>query len=195
MSSLLAHVAAGLTLHFCRREQQAGRLHASMALPVMLAIAPDFDYFGIWFFHLRYVQRFTHSIFFCLLLSSLAYLFARRCWPSPSTRPGFWVLSLAAGSHLLLDMLVGRALPLLWPFVTTEFFLPLAFLPGASHTGMISYAFWRNLLIETCLLLPVLAAMLSLWRRWTLRTYLPEIVLVLAMWSGLVWAGGKMLAS
>ncbi|MFZ6745318.1 metal-dependent hydrolase [Undibacterium sp. JH2W] len=193
MSSLLAHVAAGLTLHFCRREQQARRWHASMALPVLLAIAPDFDYFGIWFLHLRYAQRYTHSLLFCLLLSSLVYLLAKRCWPTWNARPGFLVLSLAASSHLLLDMLVGRALPLMWPFVDNEFFLPLAFLPGASHTGIISYAFWRNLFMETGLLLPILAAMLLLRHRWTLRAYLPEILLVLAMWSGLVCAAGKML--
>ncbi|MDP1979375.1 metal-dependent hydrolase [Undibacterium sp.] len=184
MSSLLAHVAAGLTLYFCRTGPQP-RPHISMGLPVLLAIAPDFDYFGIWFFHLRYEQRFTHSLLFCLLLSSTVWLLAKRCWPRCKTRPGFWILSLAACSHLLLDMAVGRALPLLWPLLKTEFYFPLAFLPGASHTGIISYAFWRNLLIEACMLLPVLAAVMMLIRRQPLRAHLPEILLVMSMWSGL----------
>ncbi|WP_162039687.1 metal-dependent hydrolase [Undibacterium sp. YM2] len=193
MSSLLAHVATGLTLYFCRSDRRP-RLHVSMALPVLLAIAPDFDYFGIWFFHLRYEQRFTHSLLFCLLTGAVACYLVRRVGRQSPAMPGFWILLLAACSHLLLDMLVGRALPLLWPFVTTEFSLPLMLLPGASHTGLVSYAFWRNLIMEACLLLPMLAAMVMLVRRASVRSYMPEILLVLAMWSGLVFAGGRLAA-
>lgn len=194
MSSLLAHVAAGLTLYFCRKGQWP-RLHVSMALPVLLAIAPDFDYFGIWFFHLRYEQRFTHSLLFCLMTSGMAYYLVRRMGWQSSAVPGFWILLLAACSHLLLDMLVGRSLPLLWPFVSVEFSLRLVLLPGASHTGLISYAFWRNLVMEACLLLPMLAAMLMLVRRLPVRAHMPEIILVLVMWSGLAFAGGKLICN
>lgn len=185
MSSLLAHVAAGLTLYCCRKSQLP-RLHVSMALPVLLAIAPDFDYFGIWFFHLRYEQRFTHSLMFCLMTSGVAYYLVRRMGWQSSVMQGFSILLLAACSHLLLDMLVGRALPLLWPFLTTEFFLPLAVLPGASHTGLNTYAFWRNLIIEACLLLPMLAMLIGFVQRKSIRQYVPEVLLVLAMWSGML---------
>lgn len=194
MSSLLAHVAAGLTLYFCRKGQPP-RLHVSMALPVLLAIAPDFDYFGIWFFHLRYEQRFTHSLLFCLMTSGMAYYLVRRMGWQSSAVPGFWILLLAACSHLLLDMLVGRSLPLLWPFVSAEFSLPLALLPGASHTGLNTYAFWRNLIMEACLLLPMLTAMVMLVRHQPVRAYMPEIILVLTMWSGLAFAGGKLICN
>jgi len=194
MSSLLAHVAAGLTLHFCHRGQQP-RPHASMALPVLLAIAPDFDYFGIWFFHLRYELRFTHSLLFCLLLSSAVWLSTRRCWPTGKARPAFWILLPAVCSHLVLDLLVGRSLPLLWPFMPEKFSLPLVLLPGMSHTGVISYAFWRNLILEACLLLPMLAVIMMTVRGLPWRAWMPEIVLVLAMWSGLVFAGGSLIGN
>lgn len=193
MSSLLAHVAAGLTLYFCRKDQLP-RLHAGMALPVLLAIAPDFDYFGIWFFHLRYEQRFTHSLLFCLMISATASYLVRRMGRQSPALPGFWILLLAACSHLLLDLLAGRFLPLLWPFVPTGFSLSMVLLPGAAHTGLVSYAFWRNLIVEFCLLLPLLMAMVMLLRRLPVRSYMPEILLVLTMWSGLVFAGGRLAA-
>ncbi|MFZ6711181.1 metal-dependent hydrolase [Undibacterium sp. TC9W] len=208
MSSLLAHVAAGLTLYFCKRDDQANPAYPGMALAgllVLLAILPDFDYFAIWFLHLRFEQRYTHSLTFCLLAGGITYYLMYRLYRllyrplQPAwTKPGFTTLLqllLAACSHLLLDILVGRSLPLLWPFLTTEFFLPVAMLPGAAHTGLASFTFWRNLLLESCLLLPVLLGILLLARRLPMRIYLPEILLVLSMWSGLLVVSGALTAS
>ncbi|PXX37213.1 metal-dependent hydrolase [Undibacterium pigrum] len=198
MSSFLAHVAAGLTLYFCKPVDKTRRPGLALGLPVLLvwlAIVPDFDYLAIWFLHARFELRVTHTLLFCFLISGIIYWLTARLKPAYAAASGYWVLLLAVCSHLVLDLLVGRSLPLLWPFVPHKFSLSMALLPGVSHTGVISYAFWRNLLMEACLLTPILAAIIMLARGLPLRAYLPEILLVLAMWSGLVFASGRLMSN
>ncbi len=187
MSSLLAHVAAGATLYFRQNDQTREASRANLAVLVLLAIMPDFDYFAIWFLRLRFEQRFTHSILFCLMTSMLVWLFRNR-WPHRGAPPlRLTTLLLAACSHLLLDMMVGRSLPLFWPFFYTEYSLPFAILPGAAHTGLASYVFWRQLVLESCILLPTCAAIILTSRQTRMRTYAPEFLLGLAMGAGLMF--------
>ncbi|MBC3917952.1 metal-dependent hydrolase [Undibacterium sp. CY18W] len=192
MSSLLAHVVVGASLYLCNDDSSQRRSPAAVVLPVSLAILPDFDYFAIWFLGVRFEQRYTHSLFFCLAMSCLAWLMTRRWCRSRNLILSFWLLLLASCSHLLLDLLVGRCLPLLWPFSVVELCLPVAVLPGAAHTGLISYVFWRNLAIESCLLLPVCVALIASVRRLSLRRYVPEIILVLTMWLGLLFCSSSL---
>ncbi|MCH8620403.1 metal-dependent hydrolase [Undibacterium sp. TS12] len=191
MSSLVAHVAVGMTVYFrsARVSGRPWRGHVGLAVLILLAIMPDFDYFAIWLLHVRFALRFTHSLFFCLMISAMVWLLIRT-WRRPDMLPLSLVsLLLASCSHLLLDLLVGRSLPLLWPFANTELALPLAMLPGAAHTGLLSYEFWRNLIVESCILLPVLAAVLLGTYRRLRRKHLPEILLVLPLWAGCIFYG------
>ncbi|MFZ6766623.1 metal-dependent hydrolase [Undibacterium sp. Di26W] len=195
MSSLLAHVAVGFTLRFCNRDDKVCSLKLAPALPVLLAILPDFDYFAIWFLGVRFEQRFTHSLLFCLTMTCIAWMVTRRWLSARNAGSSFWLLLLASCSHLLLDLLVGRSLPLLWPFPFAELSLPLAVLPGAAHTGLVSYSFWRNLVIECCLLLPVCAALIASMQKMPWRRYLPEMILMQAMWLGLLFCSNSLTAT
>ncbi|MFZ6759355.1 metal-dependent hydrolase [Undibacterium sp. Ji50W] len=195
MSSLLAHVAVGASLYLCSEGDQRRRRGTAMLLPILLAILPDFDYFAIWFLGVRFEQRFTHSLLFCLTMTCIAWVVTRRWLSARNMRLSFWLLLLASCSHLLLDLLVGRSLPLLWPFPFAELSLPLAVLPGAAHTGLVSYSFWRNLVIECSLLLPVCAALIASMQKMPWRRYLPEMLLMLVMWLGLLFCSNSLTAT
>ena len=198
MSSLVAHVAIGMTLGLLNRSSNSVRPYAYLGIMTLLAILPDFDYFAIWLFHVRFALRFTHSLCFCFLVTVVMWCVLKRgrastdisFLPSPLIPViSFVPLLLAICSHLLLDMLVGRSLPLLWPFANLEISLPFAILPGASHTGLIKYEFWRNLIIESGILLPVFIGSILYSRRLLKLHHLPEILLVLSMWVGCVFCG------
>lgn len=187
MSSLLTHVAAGATLYFRQGSQQRQESRTSLVVLVLLAIAPDFDYLAIWLGHVHFEPRLTHSLLFCMVTSVLAWLVIVSRQARYRSHLGFGALLLAASSHLLLDLLVGRSLPLLWPFTFAEFSLPFAILPGAAHTGLRSYEFWRRLVLESGIVLPVAAAIVMAPRPGMLRAYVPEWLLGLTMWIGLVF--------
>ncbi len=63
---------------------------------------------------------------------------------------------LAALSHLVLDLLVGvTPLPLLFPLSKIPFKLPWGILPSAGKIALNNYYFYRNLLLEMGVLLPI----------------------------------------
>jgi len=59
-------------------------------------------------------------------------------------------------AHLILDLLTGvSSLPLLWPFTGELFKLPFGILPSAGRIALTNRYFYRNLIIESGILLPV----------------------------------------
>jgi hypothetical protein len=160
MSTPLGHIAAGVAIYF-----SYGRLrspHTAWALPcfVLLAILPDFDYLTIWFFGIRQEPRVTHGVLFCVLSGIVAWLLTRR-WRqrTDGARPlGVAGFILAPLSHLALDFSVGgHPLPILWPLPTAELMSPLSLLPSVVHARSIAnLALWRNSILESLLLIPVL---------------------------------------
>ena len=59
-------------------------------------------------------------------------------------------------AHLILDLLTGvSSLPLLWPFTGELFKLPFGILPSAGRIALTNRYFYRNLIIESDILLPV----------------------------------------
>lgn len=128
---------------------------------VVLAFAPDADYLvpalnsrahgGL---------RITHSVAFSLALPLCTVV--ALCLTSRDRRglKTLCVCALLAGlSHLVLDFMVGvTPLPLLWPFGEATFTSPAGILPSAGRVQLSNYYFYRNLLIETGILAPVLYA-------------------------------------
>lgn len=172
MSSFIGHSLAGFTTYALTQQFQIDRPHRKnqyhwtwLIWLLIVASLPDIDYLipGLRVQHTNLFLRITHSFFGALLIPSCTIL-------------GLWLLGnrgrnynlkslqviLAGISHLLLDLLTGVSpLPLLYPLSTQPFKLPFGLLPSAGKIELSNYFFYRNLLIELGVLVP-LAVSLSL---------------------------------
>jgi hypothetical protein len=71
---------------------------------------------------------------------------------------------LAGLSHLALDFLVGvTPLPLFWPLNSAAFASPVGVLPSAGRIQLSNYYFYRNVLIEAGVLVPILYVVRELY--------------------------------
>lgn len=190
MSSLLGHAAAGAAFYLANN--RLGDRQAIRALPVFifLAVCPDLDYLSIWLFHAVPAPRITHSAAFGLATASLVWMSTARLRQNRLARLPFASLLAASLSHPILDLLVGaHPVPLLWPLPDPDLFLPFGVLPSAGRLSLGNYYLWRNLLIESVVLWPVLALVVALARRIPLRAMAiwaliaPPVWLVFAVWS------------
>jgi len=61
-------------------------------------------------------------------------------------------------SHVFLDFLVGvHKNPILWPFSDKLYSLNHGILPSAGRLSFGNYYFWRNLVVELGILIPMIA--------------------------------------
>ncbi|HEX8698198.1 MAG TPA: metal-dependent hydrolase [Myxococcaceae bacterium] len=162
MSSFIGHGLAALMLS-ALGPSTGPRRWGWMAWLVVLALAPDIDYVAA---PLRLsgtpVIRVTHSLVGCLTLplATIALLYVR------GERGAEWrwhgLQAAGAGlSHVLLDLLVGvTPAALLWPLSRETFRLPFGVLPSAGWPKLTNPLFYRNLLIELGVLVPLFAGLL-----------------------------------
>jgi inner membrane protein len=178
MSSLIAHIAAGLTAYACRASPEPrARSLALLGACMGLAALPDLDYLLWWCLHLRIEPRITHSIGFAAASSGFAWLLLRGGRSAHSASLALTLLA-AAASHELLDFLVGvHASPWLWPLSGEPFVSPLGILPSAGRMDVSNVYLWRNLIIEVAVLGPILLAICAARRR---CIHLPKVA-----WIGL----------
>ncbi|MBA3531117.1 MAG: metal-dependent hydrolase [Ardenticatenales bacterium] len=161
MSSFGGHSLVALGIYALgRRPAARWQQVAWAAWLTILALAPDIDYL-FPLFYLPYPTRLTHSVLGSLLLPLLT---AAALFLAGQRSNKLWVLTfqalLAGLSHPLLDMLVGvMPLPLLWPLTSDTFRLPFGLLPSAGSLRLVNYFFYRNLLIELGVLLPLFLAL------------------------------------
>lgn len=155
-----------------------------------LAIAPDFDYFALWWFGVELAPRVTHSLAFCALLAGGVSFLFNRAEPALAGRFPFPLLAVASCSHPFLDLLVGvHSVPLFWPFSQTELMLPVGVLPSAGRLQVTNYYLWRNLFIEMGVLLPVLALVVALARSTPVARIAALANYVVPVWAVfLAWA-------
>jgi inner membrane protein len=161
MSSFLGHSLAAYSLasatRYCQGPISPRLLWAGWL--IVLASAPDVDYLiPALNSRAHHGLRITHSVAFSLVLPLLSV--AALALASKGGR-GLKSLavcaSLAGLSHLFLDFLVGvTPLPLLWPFSTATFASPIGILPSAGRVQLSNYYFYRNLVIEMGILVPML---------------------------------------
>lgn len=166
MSSFIGHALAGATIHFSGQRNNGPAARWSLPVLIILAVAPDLDYLPLWLWGMDCNPRLSHSLACCLLLSVVAWLICKPLYTRGGMRPpGLLAMSLATSSHLLLDLAVGvHGLPILWPLPLAEISSPLALLPSAGQLRLDNFYLWRNLLIETGVLLPISALCLA-WAR------------------------------
>jgi inner membrane protein len=193
MSTLIAHLAAGTAIYFCYGRLHS--LHTWWAWPcfVLLAVMPDFDYFAIWIFGIRQSVRLTHTLLFCLAMGMAAWMLTRHRHQGGVHSRSLCMAGflLAPVSHLLLDFSVGaHSLPLLWPLMDEELMSPVGVLPGVIHTrNVLNPTMWRNFLLETMVLMPVLVLLVARARMVPAIALLRRGALIVPAWCGaLIWS-------
>ena len=189
MSSIIGHLAAGAAVHLSRSRCTDPQARTALPLLLFLAIAPDLDYLPLWLLGTTSSARFSHSLLFCLALSTVIWLLFLPVRRKNASFPGWLALFIASCSHLVLDMLVGlHPLPLLWP-CSFNVSMPVGLLPSAGKLQLANYYLWRNLLIESGVLLPVLWFVTNLFRGRSIRSVAAKTALVAPVWAGfLVWS-------
>jgi len=184
MSSFVGHAGAGMAVFLCRARPLDRRAAVILGVLVLLAIAPDLDYLAWWCCRIQSAPRWTHSLAFCLALAGLASLPGVRWRAALGDYPGFSACALAACSHIVLDWLVGvHPLPVLWPLPLPQASAPFGILPSAGHLSLTNYYFWRNLLIETGILLPLYALAVALARQVPARRLGRWALLAIPVWT------------
>lgn len=160
MSSFMAHGLCGLTVYASGRQPTTRPKQLLWAgWLTFLALAPDIDYA---FSALRPGGlRLTHSFGFTLFLS---FVTVGGLW---LTRPGQlktagWQPLAATLTHIFCDVLVGvHPLPLFWPLAAAEWVLPFGLLPSAGQINLQNFYFYRNLMIEMGIFLPLVGLFLK----------------------------------
>jgi inner membrane protein len=190
MSSFVGHGLAALTIGkaFETNTNFKRKIFWQSCL-VLCAIAPDIDYV---IKSLNSVNndglRITHSIAFSLILPILLTfisIFLDR-------KNVFWnglQACLAGLSHLFLDLMVGGRSgdPLFYPIFNQPIDLPFGILPSAGAISLYNYYFYRNLLIEIGILIPVFIFILFLLKKVKINRLI-IVGLLCILVSFLVWS-------
>ena len=190
MSSFLGHGLAGATVFFCDRKlgrdlsaKKRDRAFWLLWL-IILACLPDLDYI-VPFFHPSNNQgiRITHSLLGSLILPCLTILALFFTVKNKNILKKYSVQSCCAGfSHILLDIFVGvTALPLFFPWSREVFKLSFGILPSAGKISLHNYYFYRNLYLESGVIIPlIIALILWIWRK-QLRKFIILLPVFLAI--------------
>lgn len=149
----------------------------ALALCVVLAIAPDFDFLpGVLLGQpARFHQGISHSFVFAVLLAVPAALW---CAPTAAVRGRYWMMFMVAyASHLVMDLFGpdGRlpyGIPLFWPLSSATFQSPITLLLGMRHaeattsstsewlTGILTLRNILALVVELLFVVPILGGAL-----------------------------------
>ena len=193
MSSFIGHATAGAAIYLSQGRLSSPQARWALPLFILLAVFPDFDYVGRWFLGADMQPRVTHTLAFCVAFGILAWVSTTKLRADVRHPPTLAAYVLASSSHLALDILVGvHALPVLWPFTANEISSPIGILPSTIHVlSLTNHYLWRNLLIESAVLLPLLAAMVALCRATPVRSMLPKVLFMGPPWIVcLAWSLG-----
>lgn len=184
MTTFIGHAATGAAIYLCKNRLNEPQTRWGLPLLIFLAIAPDLDYLLLWFFKFNLQSRISHSLAFCLFISTLLWILIHKFRHNYLKYPTLSMLILASSSHLILDLLVGvHDLPIFWPFATGGIMLPIGILPGAIHiVNSPNYYFWRNLFIECGIIFPALAFLVALCRGAPIRFTHPMIIILEILW-------------
>ncbi len=165
MSSFIGHALIGFAIGSRVKKPSKPQSISIALLYSALAISPDLDYLLAWFAGYHIEPRYTHSIGFCVFIGCSALLI-KKVFLKTILHNVAWVLFFITPlSHLVLDYLVGvYASPLLWPFSDKNFTFAYGVLPSAGRIDIGNYYFWRNLLIELGILIPVSIAIVPAYR-------------------------------
>jgi len=186
MSSFIGHSLIALTIHTASPstpQPPTPKSFVWLGWLVLIALAPDMDYVIPWLQAENHEGlRISHALFSSQLLPLMTIGLLR--WQGIRSHQ-LMQLSLQVVtvglSHLLLDLLVGvTPLPLLWPWISIPIQLPFGILPSAGRLQWHNYFFYRNLLIELGVLLPVCITLSRKSRRFLALSRLGSL---LGLWA------------
>ncbi|MGC1247536.1 MAG: metal-dependent hydrolase [Spirulinaceae cyanobacterium] len=193
MSSVFAHSLVGAAIY-----TRVGKLNSlrgifSCAFVSFLAIIPDLDYVIYWLFDYRLDPRYTHSIFYCLIISAVVSLIKLTIFKNALASIPYYLLWISPLTHLALDLLVGvYPMPLYWPANSDLMVLPFGILPSAGKLNIFNYYFWRNLVIELGILLPIVGLFVPALNKHLVKDKLSLKVLWLLIFCGFVFMGANL---
>ena len=157
MSSFVAHALVGASCFALARPKTFQQALPLMLIAALLGMSPDVDYLFLWLLDWRPVPRITHSLAFVSFAALSAWVFVKAAFKDKANPKLLLIFFTAAASHLLLDALVGGTKdPIAWPFSNDGFGSPIGLLPSAGKLSLSNYYFWRNLLIELGIFLPII---------------------------------------
>jgi membrane-bound metal-dependent hydrolase YbcI (DUF457 family) len=165
MSSFIGHSLAAFSIYSLNRQSLSNSLRKWwLAWLIIIASTPDIDHI-VRSFHLKtttgYDIRITHSILLSLLIPLVTVILLYFFGYQGRNLISYSRQAIFAGlSHPLLDLLTGvNSPPLLWPFSNEAFKLPFGLLPSAGKIDVFNYFFYRNLLIELGVLIPLFSCL------------------------------------
>ena len=158
MSSFVAHMLVGASCFVLARPKTFRQAMPLVLIAGLLGLSPDIDYLLLWLIDWRPDPRITHSLVFVSILSLLAWAAVKMVSADKADFRLLLIFFAASISHLVLDALVGGTNnPIAWPFISEGFSSPVGVLPSAGKPNLFNLYFWRNLLIEIGIIVPVLA--------------------------------------
>jgi hypothetical protein len=162
MSSFIGHSLTGFYIYALEKQPTSNfRKKCWLIWLIIIACFPDIDYL---FTNLRIISsqqqiiRTTHSFAISLFLPviTIIFLLSRQNTHINSLIIRSRQALLAGLSHLILDFLVAvMPLPLLYPLSVETFKSYIGILPSAGKISLTNYFFYRNLLIEQGILIPL----------------------------------------
>jgi len=102
----------------------------------------------------------------------------------------WYLFFMASFSHLVLDFFVGvHGNPYLYPFTSSLIVSPLGILPSSGRMDIHNYYFWRNMLLEIAIFLPLILVFIPKIRayvfRYKLLVLLIGLVFIVGIFVGL----------
>ncbi len=187
MSSFIAHSLIGFAIGRQEKQKTIKETIVVSAFFIILACSPDIDYLITYLIGHSMPMRYTHSIGYILLIGIFSLLFRNILLKKFLYNIPIVLFFITPLSHLILDFLVGvHANPYLFPFSNTIMVFPFGVLPSAGHIDINNYYFWRNLLIELIVFIPITIAIVPSFRIYALKYRLLMVVLILSFLIGIV---------
>ena len=158
MSSFVAHALVGVSCFVLARPKTFQQTIPLVLIAGLLGLSPDIDYLFLWLADWRPNPRITHSLAFASAAAFSAWLFVKAVLTEKADFKLLLIFLAAAASHLVMDASVGVTKnPTAWPFLSEGFTSPIGWLPSSGRLDLGNYYFWRNLLLELGIILPMLA--------------------------------------
>jgi len=159
MSSLFGHALIGAAIgENAKTNSKVEKLFLCLFFSVS-SICLDLDYLPTWFLGIEMEPRLSHSIGGCFIVAAIGFILSRAAFPESLKSINPLLIFAAPLSHLLMDFFVGVHLnPVFWPFNESVYAFSHGVLPSAGRLHIDNYYFWRNLVIELGILIPIAIA-------------------------------------
>jgi len=156
MSSFVAHSLVGFMFSSQKSRTTVKESIVVALFFIVLSLSPDIDYLINYFRGESMAIRYTHSIAYVFFIALFSLLFRNFLLKDFFTGIPLFLFFLVPSSHLILDYLVGvHGNPYLYPFSKEIFVSPIGILPSSGRIDVCNHYFWRNILIELAIFMPL----------------------------------------